>query len=97
MKDQTLRIGVALVVLQKLREAIEQQGLANRIGVLVPNLTSLQDVLILPQKYFLQQLAANPQLRPDDEQLQELEKMWATNEVELPGIEPPTLRPLSDG
>jgi hypothetical protein len=96
VKDQTLRIGVALVVLQKLRETIEAQGLGHRIGIGVPNLTSLQDVLILPEKYFLQQLAANPQLRPDDEQLQELERMWASHEVEAPGIEPPTLRPLCD-
>jgi hypothetical protein len=78
MKEQTLRIGVALVVLQKLREAIEAAGLGNQVGVMTPNLTSVSDVLILPEKYFLQQLAANPQLRPDDEQLQELETMWSS-------------------
>jgi hypothetical protein len=76
MKEQTLRIGVALVVLQKLREAIDAQGLGNRVGTLVPNLTSVSDVLTLPEKYFLQQLAANPQLRPTDEQLEELEGLW---------------------
>jgi len=76
MLDQTLRIGVALVVLQKLQEAIEAAGLGNQLGVMVPNLTSVSDILVLPKKYFLQQLAQNPQLRPTDEQLEALETMW---------------------
>lgn len=76
MKEQTLRIGVALVVLQKLREAIEAAGLANQVGMMVPNITSVADVLTLPEKHFLEQLAALPQLRPTGEQLQLLEDMW---------------------
>lgn len=96
MKEQTLRIGVALVVLQKLRESIESAGLGHKVGMMVPNMTSVSDVLTLPEKFFLQQLACNPQLRPTDEQLGELEAMWSTVGVELPGVQPPTLGALDE-
>lgn len=75
MKQQTLRIGVALVVLQKLREAIEANGNVYH-GSLVPNMTSVSDVLTLSDECFQQQLQLNPQVRPTDEQLTELEAMW---------------------
>jgi len=77
MKDNTRRIGVALVVLQKLREAIEANGNVYHVA-LVPNLTSVSDVLTLPEGILQQQLATPDmaKLIPTEEQLQELEAMW---------------------
>lgn len=81
MKDNTRRIGVALVVLQKLREAIEANNNVYH-GALVPNLTSVSDVLTLPESILRIQLETPEmaKLVPTAEQLETLEAMWVRDE-----------------
>lgn len=76
-RDQyLLRMGVALVVLQKLREALEANGNYYR-GTLVPNLTSVSDILTLPWDVFDATIIKHPELVPTGEQLAQLESMLA--------------------
>ena len=74
----TKRVGLALTVLQKVREEIESNGNIYS-GALKPNLTSVSDVLTLPDGMLDEQIAANPEIAklvPTPDQLLELERMW---------------------
>lgn len=72
------RIGLALVVLEKLREQIESNGNVYS-GQMRPSLTSVADVLTLPDAILEDQIARSPELAkmvPTPDQLLELERMW---------------------
>lgn len=68
------RIGVACIVLNMFREALEKNNNVYN-GSLVPNLMSIQDVLTLPDAVLKDQLAHYPAILPSVEQLVELKKM----------------------
>lgn len=70
------RMAVALLTLQKLREAIEANGNYYH-GGLVPNLMSVQDVLTLPDSLLDDQLTKIPEIVPTDAQLTELAQLHA--------------------
>lgn len=71
---EVTRMAIALIVLGKLREAIEANG--NRYhGGLVPNLTSVSDVLTLPPDILTEQVKMYPELMPTLEQVEELQRM----------------------
>lgn len=71
---EVTRMAIALIVLGKLREAIEANG--NRYhGGLVPNLTSVSDVLTLPADILTEQVKMYPELMPTLEQVEELQRM----------------------
>lgn len=65
MDDNQFRIIVACRMVDLFRQSIELNG-GRYIGHMVPNLTSITDVLTLPMETLREQVAKEPELAPAD-------------------------------
>lgn len=69
------RVVAALKAARLLREALEANG-NEYSGALVPNLTTITDILTIPDALLEEQLVRNPQLQPSADEAAFFEGLW---------------------